>query len=498
MGLLIGSVFARWVRLGRFSRPTPLDFPLVLFLLSAAVAVWAAPNLDPAIHRLYLILGAIAVYYSTVNSRSRVLGILSLAIVVLVTAGSLYFASQHDWISSPARFSITGSIGRFLSQVVPDLGLPQPHWNVIRNILASLIGLALPIAIVSFWRRLQAGKPPRKPGHIGRRQLELWVFGLGGLGLSLGLLLTESRTPWLVGAGLAGFAFWWWLAGRVPTRVRLGQARIFWGGLGVSLGLILMIFALRPGLINALAALPGPNTLVGRQEVFPQSWLLAQDTPFTGGGLAAFPALYSTYIKVTPYNAVRDEDKGSNAYLTTLVEQGWPGLASLGLILGVPLWSGTFRLKRVHPRYRKFVVTGILAAGFIVLHGAAHATLVSTRAIPFLLIPAGLALAGPEKEKRGRTGPARTPILMVGGFLLLVLGLSVGSARVWRANWQANIGAVQMGRLDLAGFPTGEWKTRTDGAEYFELNEPIPGSGRARPEQFYRPLPAGPDRDAGP
>ena len=69
LALLAASSAARLIRTGRITRPTPIDIPLALFLVSALVAFWAAADRTQATYRLILLLSAVGVFYSIVNSR---------------------------------------------------------------------------------------------------------------------------------------------------------------------------------------------------------------------------------------------------------------------------------------------------------------------------------------------------------------------------------------------------------------------------------------------
>jgi hypothetical protein len=58
----------RWLRAGELTRPTWLDWPLLIFMLTALVGLWAAPDRATALVRLDFYLGALGLYYALVNS----------------------------------------------------------------------------------------------------------------------------------------------------------------------------------------------------------------------------------------------------------------------------------------------------------------------------------------------------------------------------------------------------------------------------------------------
>jgi tetratricopeptide (TPR) repeat protein len=200
-------------------------------------------------------------------------------------------------------------------------------------------------------------------------------------------------------------------------------------------------------------------------EILGQVWRLAQDTPFTGGGLDAFPGLYSTYILSIP---VLFLTHAHNAYLNVLVEQGWLGLAGYAAMLSAGAWAAARRLRRAEADLRWAAAAGALGLTAALVHGVGEGSLVASRAIPVLLIPAGLALAGPEAPPpQAQAGlGARARLLAAGAAALALLA---GGLIFWRplaAAWHANLGALAFGRVDLAGWPTGKWDDGSRAAAY--------------------------------
>jgi tetratricopeptide (TPR) repeat protein len=272
---------------------------------------------------------------------------------------------------------------------------------------------------------------------------------------------------------------WWWLSGNMHLKFPFSRIYTFLIGVGIALALVGLLAVRRPQLLMSITQVPGPKDYLNRAEIYPQSWYLARDTPFTGGGLAAFPALYSTYIRVIPFNAFLNEDTGNNAYLNLLVEQGWLGLLIYIVLLLVALGTALRRYGRVKNEYRSFVVAGILGLGFVLLQGFAHATLVATRAIPALLIPAGLALSGIEKNHAPnmlRSGGSWTIVPQIRSlprpwkiipalFLATIFAASLFAIRnspfairnSLLSTWYGDLGAVQMSQVELANFPSGAW-----------------------------------------
>ncbi|MEJ2303795.1 MAG: O-antigen ligase family protein [Anaerolineales bacterium] len=483
VGLLGICWVARWTRTGRLTRSTPIDVPILLFIISALVALWAAPSRPAGLVRLYLILAAVTVFYTLVNSDLKSLKSFSSIFIVFAGFMGIFLASQYDWAGSPTRFQLIAQTGEWLNRLIPRLALNLPDWNVLRNILASLLSLGLPLALLGFFAGRGQERLSRKIRELSSRDslsVNRWVAGMSLALIIFALILTGSRTPWMVFGVILLLWLWWWLSENMHLQFPFSRIYTFLIGLGIALALVGLLVVRRPQLLMSITQVPGPKDYLNRAEIYPQSWLLAQETPYTGGGLAAFPALYSTYIRVIPFNAFLNEDTGNNAYLNLLVEQGWLGALSYTALLFVALGVAVWRYAWVKNEYRSFVLAGILGLGFVLLQGFAHATLVASRAIPALLIPAGLALSGLDRTRigsnpsgsdsswdiihqvRSLSRPWKLTSVL---FLVIIFATSLFANRnslisirnSLLSTWYADLGAVYMSRTELANFPSGAW-----------------------------------------
>ena len=449
--LVAGSWLARWIRLGRLTRPTPLDIPVLLFLLSAMAAMWIAPDRTAALARFYLLLAAVALFYGLANAGPATLRLFAGLFVLAAAALGLYFALQNDWAANPAKLAFVGQLAGRLDGVLPDLGLYKPHPNVVAGILA----LAGPVALAAF-----VGEVRQAAKSFVRAIPGLIVFGLGGLLILFGSLMAESRTAWLALAAASALAVWWWLAEKLAGSldIQLGDSGLFWAGIAAVVVTAAAVFVVRPDLLTlVLGSLPGPNSVVSRIEIYSQVWRLAQDMPFTGGGLDSFPSLYAFYILLIPSLFLTH---AHNAYLNVLVEQGWPGLAGYAGLVIVGVWVAARAVRHQGAAPRSMIVGGALSMAVVALSGLGDGILVASRAAPTLLIPAGLVLAGwPDQPADVR--PARPRLLMpalVGLAALALLASGVIFRRSLAAAWFANLGAVAQQRIDLAGGMSGEWR----------------------------------------
>ena len=471
--LIAGSFGVRWLRTGRLSRPTAIDFPLFLFLVSALIGFWVAADRTEAMQRLVLFLGAVGIFYAIVNSETRTLAVLSDGFVIVAAAAGLYLAGQHDWAASPARFDLVGTLGLWLNQFAPRFGNPQLHWNVVRNAMAAVLGLALPLALVrsiagfdrshsrAMTRSSLAG--PVSFGQASIAWLRVGVFALITVLILFGLLMTESRTPWVVYMIIGGLVFWWWVTGRISSFLSVRRVPLILAVAGIGLAAAVPLLMAAPELTDLL---PGPDNGYGRAEIYVQAWSLAEDTPFTGGGLGQFPALYSTYIQVIPHALFLTEDTGNNAYLNVLVEQGWLGLIALIALLGTTIRVAIGHLTEAAHRPSGLFIAGALGLALVVLYGAVHATLVGTRVATFLLVPAGLVLRATSDQGSNSPRSSRLPAAaLIAVTVLAVIGFQVRQHML--AGWQSNLGAVEMAQIELANWPTGQWD---DGSGVSELS----------------------------
>src|SRR5260221_6182415 len=91
----------RWLRVGKPTRATGLEWPILLFLLTALVGTWAAPHAGDALSRLDLFLGAGGLFYLLANCPKSGRAVFAYSLGIVGVALAVYFASQHDTASDP-------------------------------------------------------------------------------------------------------------------------------------------------------------------------------------------------------------------------------------------------------------------------------------------------------------------------------------------------------------------------------------------------------------
>jgi tetratricopeptide (TPR) repeat protein len=208
------------------------------------------------------------------------------------------------------------------------------------------------------------------------------------------------------------------------------------------------------GLLGLADQLPGENSGGSRLEVFSQAWELVQDFPLTGGGLASFAGLYSRYALMIPHFVF---DYSHHFLLDVLLEQGLFGGLALSLIYLSSFWR-LLRFKSPAEETSKHCWELMRAAtltAFVVvgLHGLMDDALYGGRGTPLVLLLPGLSLAlTPDGAINGRAW-----LKVQAGAAALVLAGLAGFFLFARAHVYANLGAVAMARVELAGFPEANW-----------------------------------------
>jgi O-Antigen ligase len=429
---------------------TRLDALVIVFLLTALVGVWAAYDRAAAWDKWWVLVGAVVVYYALAAQPAENLWLVAGLLGLLGAAIAVYSLLTYDWQAFPRHFAALDRVGIWWMSVRPAFpGFIQP--NVAGGLLAML--LPFPIAgSIRGWRGRQWG-----PALIGT--------GMGGLAL-LGLLLTSSRGSW--GALVIALSMWaiWEMGGVVAGRLGWPKRVVSGVALLAMAGVVLATILSYPGGLQALASkVPDGES---RYVLAFNTVRLVADFPFTGGGLNAFTGLYSRYMLVifVPYFTYSHD-----FYLDVALEQGLFGLvALLGMLAGsLCLLARPQMAGAGHSLMRWALVTGLLVVG---LHGILDDALYGNQGTPLLLALAGLSVAltriGSEGagqramgiRQRGDGNPTRRwPHWQTGaivgvigaGALLVLIGPRLAGA------WYADLGAVEMARVELVGWGSLPW-----------------------------------------
>jgi hypothetical protein len=441
-------------------RRTPFDLLLLLFLMTAAFGVWSAYDRGAAWSKFWIIVGAVLFYYALAGQTQADLPLIAGTLIVLGFLLAMYFLLTHDWQVWPADIDLVTRIGQGWMRLRLSLSAPKLHPNMVGGIIAALFPMLLASNLYLYGRRFVKW---------------LWLSAAVSGFVLFAFLMTSSRAAWL--SLVAALCIWllWRLSQIIKPVYGLSRQLVFPLVLTFLSGLGLwLLLSSQGGPTTMLAKLPGPDNTTTRLELWRQTWRLVEDFPFIGGGLAAFAGLYSNYVRVIPFFMF---DYSHNLYLDVALEQGVLGLLSLsGIILG----SGWLLAARFVPRsssresrskdsgsWTELKDTEIfrwaLFAGLVtmVLHGLVDDALYGGLGTPLLFSLPGMAVtlsSGPIGVRAGlnsSTIPSRPAIAVI--IVIIMIGFAFGYRKTLLAAWYANLGAVEMARTELAGWPRNAW-----------------------------------------
>lgn len=331
-GLLAALWLAEWlVWREPWLTPAPMNLPLTLWLVMLAVGTLVSADPDLTWSKAAGIWLGLAVYrYSARVVRTpRQLGWGLLALgglgAVLLAAG--FFSA--DW-----TFEV-GFVRNLFGRLPPRLfTLPEsPAEGVHTNQLGGTVAMYLPLIVVAWlaWR-------PSRWGGWARAALSVFLVSLTAL-----LILTQSRSAWLAGAGSLVVIGLLWAASLPPSRARRHLALLLTAGMLLSVGVAIATGPERwqqvwqePPRTTAIGTL---STLAFRQEVWRWATTSLYDFPFTGVGLGAFRhVVHRLYpIAIGDYY---DIAHAHNIFLQVALDSGLPGLIAYLALVGTAIGLG--------------------------------------------------------------------------------------------------------------------------------------------------------------
>lgn len=442
---------------GRFPfKRSKLDLAVLVFFLTAIAGVWAAYDRVDALAKFRTISAAILIYYALAGQPRANLWPVAGLLGTLAATISLIFLLGNNWQPQQADLKILNRIWTWWTSNVPALSLFPIHANVAGGILATL----LPFPLALLW-------------HAGRgRRAGLLLLAVPILGITgIGLLFSSSRGAWL--ALLMALAIWSFLAAsrhlgwRSMPASKLAVAVVC---LAILAPLVFTRTSTMENLAGIANSLPGNPSGMSRLELARTTLDLVEDFSMTGGGLGAFAGLYSHYILDIPFFYF---SYSHNLFLDVALEQGVAGLlALLGIFLG-SAWLSLNGSSATHKDSSSRLLGEAVLAGIIVicLHGAIDDAFYGYLGTPLLFVLPGIAVA---KHAAGSTEGNRQGvdrIFLEGGTdaagkqwkpgLLVAIPFLFVSVLIFKdsigARWYASLGAVEMAKVELAGFPANQW-----------------------------------------
>lgn len=428
---------------GRLTRRTPYDLPLLLFLLTAGLSVWAAYDRPAAFAKFWVIVGGVLIFYAVANYREK--GSEPFWLLAFFGAGvTLYFLATNDWATYPGKLAIVTRIGQAIQGMIPAVPGHRLHPNVVGGILATTI----PCGGAAIWQAV----------HQRQRGITFFLAVVWAVTL-FGLFMTTSRGAWLAVAAALAAAGLWWLFGQFGSAQ---HSHWLFNGLLVLAGLgTITLFVTRPELLRLF----GDSN---RPELMRNSLILIQEYPLIGAGLDGYLMLYSTYSFLIH---VGFSVHAHNLFINVAIEQGLPGLLALlwlAWLIGYGWWQETGRGGSVRP--------GIAVAGLTLLilcvHGLVDDPLYGSRAVLLLFMPMAFAVPSAPSPSP-TTRPARQQAL---GWALAATGLMMlllFGGRSLAATWFANLAAIEQSRIELGVYAWPEWPVQDEVRRQFDLTQPI-------------------------
>lgn len=444
-------------------RTTPLDLPLLLFLTTSSVALWATYQRDVTLanvpfdtavgwQKYGLIVAALllGLALSRLPNASAVWGATA-GLVALAAAAGGYFLLTEDFATGPAKFALLGRIGAALQAARPALPLHPVGSNQAGAVTAMMTPLAVELVLAG-WR----GRRER----AGRLALATAAICLPII--AAGLLLSASRGAWLALA--AALLLWaaWAAGGRLPALAGRRADRL----LLPAAALLVALLVTRPALIGFIQSFLGEG--INRLELMRLSALLAYDHPFTGVGLGTYPMIFSSYVLLIHVGFI---GSAHNLYVDLAAEQGIPGLLAFLAIVAVALrlaWVAGCREAGAPGRQgdketrgqgeRGLPLAGAVAMLIVLLlHGLVDDPIYSRRAsLLFLLAPMGLIAGVWRAADRGaRSVPQSSGLryrLLAAAAAALILLATLIARRPILAAWHANLAALDQTRAELTAY----------------------------------------------
>ena len=422
-------------------RRTALDLLVLTFLVTGWVGYWAAYDPEAAWTKVWLICFAVLLYYALAGQPTENLELVCTWFSCIGLGVSIYFFLTHDFVAQPRKVEIVNEIGRWIMAMRPGFG-----WTAIHpNYVAGIVAITTPFTLYALIQPTNNGK-----------SISIFVDIFMSLGFAIALLavfMATSRGVLMAIASACGVWILWQIIDRVRMNYSLRHKVVF--PALVLLYLCAVALFLYSGPANVGYASTSSSFGTGsRAELFGWGLSLVFDFPFTGGGLAAFPGLYSYYMLGIPFFNVINSH---NLFLDVAIEQGLlGGLAFLVIFVMSIWWMASEITKTNSPARRRYGWLLFLALIIAFVHGMVDDYLYNGSGTLLALSLVGFSSA--LQLEQGRTAPPKNYRL----FVLIVpalIALFMIIPNRFGAAWIANLGAVQMSQVELKGFPTGQWAT---------------------------------------
>lgn len=430
---------------GSLFRRTQLDLLIAVFLLTAFVGGWAAYDRSSASHKLNLLIEAAILYYALSTQPRANLVWVSAVFFGIGVGMAGYFFLTHDFVSAPRKIELVNWIGRAIMWVRPNL-----RWSALSpNYAAGVAAIMAPFGLYLF--RFTDKSPSSYPGAR-------WIV-LGLLLIFSALIMTTSRGVFMAIGAAIGVLLLWIVIRTSSVIFRLKLEGAFPILVMVLLLVIVVFLYLGPAKSAGIGYTAGLYGNGSRAELFERSSYLIADFPITGGGLASFPGLYSHYILNIPIYYLPNSH---NMFLDVFIEQGWFGGVAFLILYLIGIWRAAHAISsnlNQPGNLLNWIVLASLTIAFT--HGMVDDYLYQGKSTVLSLVL--LAIVPNSRELQTNfVGVIRTQNRQLDklvGFSALIVAavIVVFYHGKIRSVWYSNLGAVEMARVELSGFPTNQW-----------------------------------------
>lgn len=434
---------------------------IAIFLVTSVIGYIVAYDETAAWNKFWLLLVAILFYLTILEQPVQNLKILAgISLLFGVGVASFYLLTA-DFNTQAVKFGWIHQLGVAWMNVRPDLFVGS---SIYSNDAAglSIITAAFGLPLLGKFGERQAA------GYVQK----LMVLAALGIVL-LAVVLASSRGGFLGLIGSVGVWFAWRLLSllQLPSKEKL----LGWFPYLVITAVValeVVVLFIPSGMLGSSFAFNANGSVfVSRAEVFRSGLMILRDFPFTGGGLASFPGLYSQYVLVIPFYSL---PHSHNMILNVMIEQGVLGGIAFVLIY-------VMGLKRLlsassNTSAQLWYLAACISLFTAIFHGMVDDYLYETSGPVLSLFPASMAVLisrfAVVQQTVDSSEPrivSRRPVSTGMHSFVAIPALALSLIVFWNpivAQWYANVGAVKMAKVDLADYPADKW---SEGENLFQL-----------------------------
>jgi len=422
-------------------RRTALDLLVLTFLVTGWVGYWAAYDPEAAWVKVWLICFAVLLYYALAGQPPENLELVCILFSCIGLGVSIYFFLTHDFVAQPRKVEMVNAIGRWIMAIRPQSG-----WTAIHpNYVAGIAAIMTPFALYPLIRPTKNGKGISILLHI--------LMFIGFVTALLAVFMATSRGVLMAIASAFGVWILWQIIDHLHMSHSLRHKVVFPFLVLFYLCAVTLFLYMGPATVGYAST--GYSYSTGsRVELFGRSLSLVFDFPFTGGGLAAFPGLYSYYtLRIPFFYAINSH----NLFLDVALEQGLLGGLAFLLIFLMSIWRMASEIAKANsPASRRYSWFLFLMLIIAFIHGMVDDYLYNGSGTLLALTLVGFSSALQPEQGRPALPKNYRPFFLIVPALMVLFMINPNR---FRAAWIADLGAVQMSQVELKDFPTGQWAT---------------------------------------